>query len=106
MSIHSKVGVGTVRFGSKLSRTDLNRLFYKKNRIRIELNKNGTQTDLFGSVRLGFFGSGPILNFQIFSPLGLINVIIFFNNLFIIISLQILTINIKYSKHILLLISY
>ena len=61
-----KLGVGTVRFGSKLSRTDLNRLFYKKNRIRTELNNNRTQTVFFGSVRFNFFGScpiGPILNF-------------------------------------------
>ena len=36
-------GHGSVWFGLKLSRTDLNRLFYKKNRIRTELNKNRTQ---------------------------------------------------------------
>ena len=49
-------GVGTVRFGSKLSRTDLNRLFYKKNQIRTELKR------IFLN-RFGFFGSGHILNF-------------------------------------------
>ena len=67
---------GSVRFGSKLSRTDLNRLFYKKNKIRTELKR------IFLD-RFSFFGSRPIrpiLKFQIFSLLGLMNVIIFFNN--------------------------
>ena len=41
--------VGTVRFDSKLSRIDLNRLFYKKNRIRTEFKRFFLYR--FGSVR-------------------------------------------------------